>query len=127
MFEFRVRGWDRYRDDFSDGQRDADDEFRKVVNRGALNIKTDWRRRWTGHPHLPHLPNAVTYDVASAGHVHTAEIGPDKGRRQGPLGTIIENGSINNAPIPGGRPAARAEEPHLVRAAADAAEKAVGG
>lgn len=127
MFDINVTGWDRLRDDMADGQADADDEFRAVVNHGAFNIRRDWRRRWDGHAHIPHLPRAVTYDLASSGGVHTAEIGPDKSLRQGPLGNIIEFGSVNNAPIPGGGPASRLEEPRFIDAAADAAEKAIGG
>jgi hypothetical protein len=127
MIRFSVRGWDKLRDDVSDGQADANDEFRKVVSRGALNIKNDWRARWSGHRHIPHLPSAITYDLTSHGEVHEAEIGPDKTRTQGPLGSIIEFGTRNNAPMPGGRPAGRAEEPRFVRAAGDAAAKGIGG
>lgn len=127
MFRMTVRRWDAVRDDIAAGQAGADQEFRGVVNRGALQIKNAWKARWSGYAHLPHLPSAISYDIAGGGGVWVAEIGPDKTRSQGPLGNIIEFGSRNNAPIPGGLPAARAEEPLFFKAAADAAEKAVGG
>jgi hypothetical protein len=98
-------------------------EVRKVVQRGALNIKNDWRRRWSGHPHYPALPYAISYDtMASAGGVE-AEIGPDKARPQGALGNLIEFGSRNNAPLPGGLPALQAEEPRAQAALAALAER----
>ena len=130
MIGFSERGWTGpggWQEDYDDAQSHVDTELRAVVNRGAFNIRRDWRRRWSGYAHLRHLPNAVTYDVGGTGGTYTAEIGPDKSRRQGPLGNIIEFGSVNNAPIRGGLPAALAEEPRFERAVADAAEDGAGG
>jgi hypothetical protein len=100
----------------------ADEELRKVVGRGALNIKNDWRDRWMGFRHAPALPYAVSYDLDDKGGIG-AEIGPDKGRRQGALGNLLEFGSQNNAPHPGGQPALDAEAPRFEQAVGDAAEK----
>lgn len=127
MFRLTVTGWDGFRDDVADGQAHVDQQLRGVVNHGAFNIKQAWKARWSGYAHLPHLPGTISYDLAGGAGVWTAEIGPDKTKRQGPLGNIIEFGSVNNAPIPGGLPAARAEEPLFVNATADEAAKAVGG
>lgn len=101
-------------------------EAKRVTERGAFNIKKDWRDRWSGHPHIPHLAKAVTYDVTSKRDEVEAEIGPDKERRQGPLGNIIEHGTVHNAPIPGGAPALAAEEPRYMKALADLGEKVLG-
>ena len=98
---------------------------RRRVERGALNVKNAWKRRWTGHDFIPHLPDAVSYDVHEHGDVISAEVGPDKTKRQGPLGNIIEFGTVNSAPIPGGVPALGEEEPRYVNAMADLAEKAL--
>jgi hypothetical protein len=95
-----------------------------VVAKGALNIKNDWRQRWSGIGHAPALPAAVTYDMTYWFGSVGAEIGPDKGKPQGPLGNLIEFGSVNNAPIPGGLPALQAEEPKYVRSLEDLAVKA---
>lgn len=89
-------------------------DLRAVVNRGALNVKMDWRSRWRGMKHLPALPYAVTYDMRVLGGTVSAEIGPDKAKNQGPLGNIIEFGSPTSAPIPGGLPALMREEPRFV-------------
>lgn len=91
--------------------RVAPAEARKVVQKGAQNIKTDWRRRWSGHPHAPRLPSAVGYDTRILGPLCEAEIGPDKDKPQGALGNLFEYGSVKNAPIPGGAPALEAERP----------------
>lgn len=94
-------------------------EVRQIVSKGALNIKQDWAKRWTGLSHVPHLPGSVNYDLKDSPAGVEAEIGPDKGRRQGPLGNLLEFGSINNAPHPGGGPALAAEAPKFEKALAD--------
>lgn len=127
---FEVRGWDRWDRDYAEARRGADREFRRVVSKGALNVKLDWARRWAAlGRHLPHIGRSISYDVRSSGSVHTAEIGPDKTRAQGPLGTIIEdaNGAARNRATHAGNRAGRAEESKFVRAAGDAAVEAAGG
>jgi hypothetical protein len=108
----------------------ASDEVHKVVKRGANNIKKDAQRRISGHPHLPHYPRSINYDTAQTRNGATAEIGPDKSKRQGPLGNIIEYGTVKNAPIPHLGPALQAEEPRFVKAlenlAADVIERGRG-
>jgi hypothetical protein len=98
----------------------------KVVGRGLNNIKKDWKARWTGYAHIPHLPKAINYDVKTRGDDIDGEVGPDKTRRQGPLGNLIEFGSENNAPIPGGLPALATEQPKFNKALADLLEELLG-
>lgn len=92
-------------------------EAMALVSKGALNIKTDWRQAWSGFRHAPQVGRAVTYDVAGDWHGVSAEIGPDKDKPQGALGNLLEYGSLNNAPHPGGGPALAKEEPRLTAAA----------
>ena len=94
-------------------------EIEKVVSKGALNIKQDWAARWKGLSHAPGLASAVNYDIKFGIGTIEAEIGPDKGKRQGALGNLIEFGSINNAPHPGGGPALAAEAPKFEKALTD--------
>lgn len=98
-------------------------EAEKVVTKGALNIKTDWRLRWSGHPHIKALPYAIGFDVypTFGGNIE-AEIGVDKGRRQGPLANIIAFGSPTSAPIPGPLEALATEGPKFEKALADLGE-----
>lgn len=104
------------------------DEARPVMSKGALNVKTQWRQLWSHHPRIRHLPWQITYDLGSDETDAWAVIGPvsDPGT-QGPLGNIIEDGTLHSAPIPGGRPAMDAEAPRLERALADLGEKILAG
>lgn len=101
---------------FARAEQVAAVQARAIVAKGALNIKRDWQRAWSGHPHIPALPAAVTYDIKRTPLMIEAEIGPDKSKRQGPLANIIEFGTSKNAPIPGGLPALQAEQPRFQRA-----------
>ncbi|HEY9411123.1 MAG TPA: hypothetical protein VIP77_16205 [Jiangellaceae bacterium] len=101
-------------------------DVRGVVAKGALNIKQDWRRRWSGLAHAPAIPNAITYDTKLTPHSAEAEIGPDKSKRQGALGNLLEYGSIKNGPIPGGAPALAEETPKFEKALNDVAVKKLG-
>jgi hypothetical protein len=118
-------GFDELARALHDAAEKAPVEARKVVAKGAVNIKKEWRRRWSGYPHARALPYAVTYDLTSLGTAVAAEIGPDKAKRQGALGNLLEYGSIHNAPIPGGAPALEAEQPRFVKALEDMAERLI--
>jgi hypothetical protein len=89
-----------------------------VVSKGALNVKNDWRKAWSGIGHAPALPAAVTYETKVNLRSVEAEIGPDKDRRQGALGNIIEFGTSKNGPRPGGAPALEREASRFEAAAA---------
>lgn len=127
MIDIEVTGLHELIATLDQGQRGIDPAVRGVVQRGCLNIKRDWQQRWSGIGHAPALPAAVTYDTTETAGEVRGEVGPDKGRRQGALGNIIEFGTTKNAPIPGGLPAAAAEAPRFQKALTDVAEKALGG
>lgn len=97
-----------------------------VVGKGALNIKKDAARRVTGLKHAPAYPRSITYDLYTSLTGPAAEVGPDKNKRQGALGNILEYGTTKNAPIPHLGPAADAEEPRFAKALEDLAVKALG-
>lgn len=103
-----------------------DAAVKQVVAKGALNIKNDWRKSASGLAHAPAYPSSITYDLdAEPGSgVISAEIGPDKDKRQGPLGNLIEFGSANNPPHLDGARALAAEEPRFVSALESVAEVA---
>lgn len=126
-FEASVAGLDELVDDLTRAQKVVPLQIRQVVQKGALNIKKDWQSRWTGLSHAPALASAVSYDTKETAVGASAEIGPDKGRRQGALGNLLEFGSVNNAPHPGGMPALAAEGPRFEKAMGDLAEKALDG
>jgi len=85
-------------------------EVSAVISKGALNIKNDWRAS-VGGAFTPAYPYSISYDLKGP---LAAEIGPDKGARQGALGNLIEYGSVHNAPGNQGKHALDAEEPRTV-------------
>jgi hypothetical protein len=92
-----------------------------VVAKGALNIKTDAARRASGIAHAPAYPRSIGYDLFHTPWTSQAKIGPDKDKRQGALGNILEYGTVKNAPVPHLNPALDAEEPRFVKALGDVA------
>jgi len=98
-----------------------------VVSKGALNIKKDWAASLFGHPHLPHLPAAISYDMDVKPDSVSAEIGPDKNKKQGPLGSIAEFGTVNNPPRLDGARALATEAPKFEAACEVVAEQALLG
>lgn len=118
---------DRWVHDIGEAVELAPKETRKVVAKGALNIKTDARRRVTGLKHAPAYPSSITYDTKESTTGAEAEIGPDKNKRQGALGNLIEYGSVHNSPRPHMAPAADAEAPRFEKAMEDLAAKLLEG
>lgn len=121
--EFVVTGLTEFIVELDKATSRALPEATAVVVKGALNIKRDWARRWSGLKHAPMVGRAVSYDVTTTIGAISAEIGPDKAKRQGALGNLIEYGSVNNPPIPGGSPALDAEAPKFERAMLDLSRK----
>lgn len=95
----------------------AEQEVKALIEASAIKIKTRTRKSWDGLNRARHLAKAVDWEMkGSAGSNIIAEIGVNKQRMQGPLGNIIEYGTIKNAPIPALGPAMKHEEPILFRA-----------
>jgi hypothetical protein len=105
--------------DFAEAVQAAPKESRRVVQAAAQEIKTDAQRRVSGLKHAPAYPRAISYDTRETSAGPEAEIGPDKNRRQGALGNLLEYGSVKNAPSPHMIPAAEAKLPGFERAMED--------
>ena len=88
---------------------------RKAVQVTSRKVRDDARSRIAGHKYLPAYPYSITYDTKATADGIEGEIGPDKGRAQGPLGNIIEYGTSKNAPIPHLGPALDANAEDLIR------------
>lgn len=86
---------DALADDLDEIPAEKRPEFRKVVERGALNIKNGLRDDARGHPRYRHFPTSISYDMVGE---LSAEIGPDKARVQGALGNILYFGTSKNGP-----------------------------
>lgn len=86
-------------------------EFERITERGANNIVRDSRgflRLYSRGRYLKHYPKSINYDMDSP---LAAEIGPDQSKPQGGMGTGVELGSRNTAPMPHMFPALAKEEP----------------
>lgn len=95
------------------------EQARRVVSRGALNIKRDWRTnaQATAGAHARRYPYSIGYDpVVLPGGGVGAIIGPDKGAVQGALGNLLEYGSVHNPPHNDGGRALLAEAPRFLAA-----------
>ncbi|MFJ3201016.1 hypothetical protein [Streptomyces sp. NPDC086989] len=95
---------------------EAERAMAAVVTRGALNVKNEWRdnARASAGRHARLYPSSISYDVKAIPGGAEAEIGPDKDKPQGPLGNLLEFGSVNNGPHNDGGRALLAEEPRFV-------------
>jgi len=71
-----------------------------VTGRGAMNVKKTAQELAPKGPHTPHYAKSISYDVTTSPAGVKAEIGPDKNRRQGPLGNIFEYGTGDTPPHP---------------------------
>jgi hypothetical protein len=98
---------------------------RKAISVTARLVRDDARQRISGHPHLPAYPYSITYDVRAVPGGVEAEIGPDKDRRQGPLGNLIEYGTSRTAPLPHLGPTLDAAAPDAERGISIAVQDAL--
>lgn len=80
--------------------------------RGAVDTARRIIAGRSKYGHIPHYPSSITHDVyiqPRRGFVNM-EFGPERRRAQGPLGPILEYGTLNNPPFPHLLPAATTQE-----------------
>jgi hypothetical protein len=127
----RITGLDDLIHDLEAIPVEAPKKLGRVVGRGAMNIKAEWKRRWSpvgAAPHqLPHVVRGIGYDTTETPTRILAEIGVSKRNPQASLAHFPEFGSLNNAPMPGGLPSLRSEDPRFVKAVGDAAVELLEG
>lgn len=98
-----------------------------VVKKGAQNVKTGMARDAADIGHAPHFPASITYDILPRGlRTIAADIGPDKGKRQGALGNILAFGTSKNAPVWNHAGALEREAPKVEAALVDLTVRALG-
>ena len=112
-----------FADDLEDGPKRVLAELEATGHRGANNMVRFARKRVQGLDHAPAYPYAIGYDFEVTTRVMRWEVGPDKNRRQGALGNLIEYGSVNNPPNPHVQPALNAEEEAFLKYGAAAFDK----
>lgn len=114
-------------DDLARGVDRVITELEAIGHRGANNMVRFARARVAGMRAAPAYPYSIGYDYRASTRLLTWEVGPDKARRQGALGNLIEFGSVNNSPRPHIGPALNAEEEAWVRHSAAAIDRLWGG
>jgi hypothetical protein len=96
----------------------------RLVKRGAVNVKRDWRRGWNDIKHAPRLPYSIDFDIEEGDGFVEAEIGAQDGPvNQGFLAPIIAFGGIHNAPNPADQRALDLEEPRFAAEAEKLSEE----
>ena len=94
----------------------------EAVAETAVEVRDTMRDDARGHATFPHFPQAITHDVRGL----SAEIGPDKQRRQGALGNLLYFGTARTGPVIEHPAAALGRQaPKIAAAAAEAAAGAV--
>lgn len=110
--------------EFDHASRNVPAETRKVVSKGALNVKNEAKQnvRKSAPIHSSRAEQFINYDVEVDGDTVEAEIGYDKSFRPARLGNLLEFGSPTSAPHRDIGRALDDEEPRFVAAMADIAE-----
>lgn len=93
-------------------------QTRGVVQKGALNVKKDWKANVlkSAPIHNAGAAQFITYETKIGATTIEAEIGYDKTFRPARLGNILEYGSEKNPPHRDGGRALDAEEPRFEQA-----------
>jgi hypothetical protein len=86
----------------------------KVIERSALAVKQGMQQDFTNigaapHGTVPHIADAIDYDVRGLSY----EVGINKARRQGPLGSILAFGTSTQPALVDHEAAMRRELPRL--------------
>lgn len=109
----KATGLEELSADLQKAVEEAIPQAKKIVGKGSLEVKREAQRiiKAASHRHyLPHYPRSISYDVDAHGTIVSSEIGPKTEKLQGGLGRLLEEGSVNNAPIPHLSPALDLEE-----------------
>lgn len=83
----------------------AEDQVRKVLQKAALNIKTDLQSEAVGSESFARVAASISYETYAEAGGWVAEIGPEVGnprghaRSQGGLAWIAYEGSARTAPV----------------------------
>ena len=127
-FDLDFRGVTELAADLGEVANVAGEFIKDAQTESAINVKEAWSESVKGLRHAKDYHRSIGYDyVAFQGFGSTilaTEIGPDKNRRQGALGNLIEHGSVNNAPGEQGTAALKGEEANFEKLLSAALERA---
>ena len=113
--------------DLADAPRHAAPLVRKAVEVTARNIKDDWAAG-AARTGLARYAKSVDYDIIDSADGVRAEIGPNRGKRQGTFGFVEDApGDVRSAPQHAGRDALEANQDDFDAGLATALWDAAGG
>lgn len=97
-----LEGFDEVKELFAAAPEKMRSNGRKAVEFTARLMKDDMAARAAriAGRHAAAYPASITYDITGEGDFVEAEIGPDKERRQGALGNLLEGGGPHSNPHP---------------------------
>lgn len=98
---------------------------RGVMKRGALEIKKNLRREFSGHSHAGGVPFSLEMEPRGQFGWEIGEL--DSGGRQWGIAAILEYGTVNNSPRTDMKASLRKEIPAIMRHLGDEAAAAVFG
>lgn len=88
--------------DLGDVASSAGPYVHDAVQTTAIDVRDDWRGRASGMKGLSAYPSSIGYDFTGfqgfGSTTLSCDIGPDRNRKQGTFGGIVENGSPTFAP-----------------------------
>lgn len=94
----------------------AYDDVEGVIEKGALNVKSEMIADVSASRHFKGMAGSITYDPKNAAGVIRREVGPDKGRRGGALGNIYYFGTSRGGGTGDIEKPLNSEEPRLMSA-----------
>jgi hypothetical protein len=94
----------------------------KATEQSSRRIRNQMRSDARGIGHAPHFPRSITDEVSATFGRISAEIGPDKEKKQGALGNILYFGTSKNGPVVDINGPLDREAPRYEKAIADATE-----
>jgi hypothetical protein len=102
----KVVGMDSWRRDLETLPERAEKAIKPVMSRAGVQIKLDWKRRWTaaGSPsvgHIPHLIRALGYDLSQKGTLFAVTIGRRVRPQADPTGQLHRVRHSYLRPAPG--------------------------
>ncbi|WIE54226.1 hypothetical protein [Curtobacterium sp. MCBD17_003] len=101
---------------------------RAATETSAINVRDDWKSRASGMKGLAAYPGSIGYDFVGfqgfGSTVLSCEIGPDRNKKQGTFGGIVEYGAPHFAPRHYGDQALEAESANFERLLDEALQKA---
>lgn len=101
---------------------DVEKSMRPVLQKGALNIKTEMQEQASGHPRFRYLPAAISYDTTVTRSEIRAEIGPDKDKRGGAIANLLYFGTSKHGAVLDINGPLDHEEPRFIKAIENAIE-----